>query len=125
MAHSYGGQIGFIFAQLYPECIEKLIMLDTIITFPIAVKNFKHYLSRSVDAHINIEKKLLEKKKPPSYTHEEALDRLWNGRSYAPIKLEAAKALLERAIAPTEDGKFIFTVDQRLKNAINPLRDIR
>lgn len=124
MGHSYGGQIGFLFAQLYPHYVKKLIMLDTVHIYPVSVKEFKYYLINSFDNSI----KLMEKLKtgtPPTYTYEEALSKLLNGRNGTPLTTEAATALIQRAVEPTKDGRYSFTVDQRMKNFINPVHDFR
>ncbi|XP_056648431.1 serine hydrolase-like protein isoform X2 [Diorhabda sublineata] len=124
LGHSFGAQIGYIFAQLYPEKVKKLIMLDSITVFPQTALNFATYLRDKTNFYIQIEKKITNGV-PPSYTKEEALHRLHTGRSYAPIKLEGAVALLERSINEIDDGKYIFTLDQRIKNTIVPLRNLR
>ncbi|CAG9864761.1 unnamed protein product [Phyllotreta striolata] len=124
LGHSYGGQIGFLFAQLYPECVAKLAMFDTISLFPVSTRNFKSAVRRAVEAHLELERKLAEGRRP-AYTLEEALEKTWRGRSYAPISKEAAEALVERAVEPAGDGLYRFTLDQRVKNVINPLRDVR
>lgn len=124
MGHSYGGQIGFSFAQLYPHLVKKLIMLDTVHMYPVSVKEFKDNLIDSFSSSISLMEKL-KTGKPPTYTYEEALNKLLNGREGTPLTTEAATALLQRAVEPTEDGKYTFTFDQRMKSFINPEHDFR
>lgn len=124
MGHSYGGQIGFLFAQLYPHLVKKLIMLDTLHMYPVAVNEYKHYLIDSFNNSISLIEKL-KSGKPPTYTYQEALNKLLNGREGTPLTVEAATALLQRGVEPTEDGKYTFTFDQRMKSFINPEHDFR
>ncbi|KAJ8984598.1 hypothetical protein NQ317_006060 [Molorchus minor] len=122
IGHSYGGHIGFLFAQTYPHLVEKLVMLDTVHTIPVPSKNFKYYLADKIDNNLELQKKL-KTGKQPTYTYDEALNRLLNGRQVAPLKVEAAKPLLERGVEPAENGRFKFTLDQRMKCYIDPLHD--
>lgn len=124
MGHSYGGQIGFLFAQLYPHYVKKLIMFDTVHIYPISVKEFKYYLIDSFDNSIKLMEKL-KTGKPPTYSYEEALDKLLNGRQGTPLTTEAATALIQRAVEPAADSRYSFTVDQRMKSFINPMHDFR
>nr|CAI5858000.1 unnamed protein product [Callosobruchus analis] len=126
MGHSYGGQIGFLYAQMYPEQVEKLVLLDTIISFPVAASLYVDYLKEKLEVHSEIEENLATRS-PPSYTYEEALNRIQFARNLGSINKDAAEALLNRAIQPVDglEGRFIFTRDQRLKNYINPTVDLR
>lgn len=127
MGHSYGGQIAFLFAQLYPEYVEKLILLDTISVYPVSVPQFQSYLVDHFETYLDIEKKLATNK-PPTYTYEEAFTKLESGRRWSPLATkEAVSALMNRAVKLADDGsgKYVFTNDQRLKNFFNPLKDLR
>jgi len=120
IGHSWGGQIGMIFTQLYPEYILKLILLDTFCLYPVTIHYFKQFLTERFEETIKINQKIATGK-PPSYTYDEALNRLLNARMYGKLNEEAAKALLKRALIPMEDGKFRFSNDMRLKNSISML----
>lgn len=109
IGHSLGAQIIITFAALYPENIDKIICLDGIIPEPISLEKtvvrFRKILeniSSSVPGKI-----------PPSYSYEEALDRLIRNRHF-PLRREAGEALLERSLVPSANG-FRFSSDQRLK----------
>lgn len=123
MGHSYGGQIGFLYAQLYPQCVVKLIMLETVTTLPVTTEYFPKYLEEMIENHLKIIDSLATKQ-PPLYTREEALQRVKSNRNYSEIKLESAEALLKRAIEPVGQ-LYKFTLDQRIKNYVNPLKDNR
>lgn len=127
IGHSYGGQIGFLFAQLYPEYVEKLIMLDTISLYPVRTPHFQSYLIDNFHNYLEMEKKFASQKQP-TYTYEEAFSKLETGRRWAPLATkEAVLALMNRAVKLADDGsgRYVFTNDQRLKNFINPWRDLR
>lgn len=99
-------------------------MLDTVTIWPVSSQNFAYHLSDRIDTYLKMEGRSPTKKQP-TYTYDEALRRIITGRNYESLTISAAKALLERAIVPTEDGRFRFTTDPRLKCCINPLRDFR
>ncbi|XP_018572606.1 serine hydrolase-like protein isoform X2 [Anoplophora glabripennis] len=124
MGHSYGGQLGTLFTQLYPQYVEKLILLDTITLLPVFTTHFKNYLVEKFDNYLLMEEKLSKNSNPPSYTYDEAVDKIFLGR-YSPITAEAAVALSHRALKPTNNGRYMFNLDQRIKHFINPLRDFR
>ncbi|EFA02197.1 serine hydrolase-like protein [Tribolium castaneum] len=124
LGHSYGGQIAFLFAQLYPEYVEKLIMLDTIHLFPVHAGQFRQNLRDKMDFCIELDQKIKTGTRP-TYTYAEALQKLQDQRANGYISREAAEALLQRAIERTDDGKYAFTVDQRMKQFINPIHDFR
>ncbi|KAJ8922893.1 hypothetical protein NQ315_007929 [Exocentrus adspersus] len=124
IGHSYGGQIGFLYAQLYPMHVKKLIMLETVHMYPVNVKEFKHYLIDQLESNIDISRKLGTGSKP-KYTQEEALSKLLTGRQGTSLTIEAATPLFKRAVEPVGDGKVSFTYDQRMKSFINPLHDFR
>lgn len=124
MGHSYGGQLGLTFSQMHPECVEKIILFDTITFLPVSSKYVGDYLVDKFDSYLELEEKLLTKRQP-TYTFNEALDRIRYGRNYDALNESAARALIERAIEPTNDGRYRFTLDPRLKFFINPLRDFR
>nr|XP_023017660.1 serine hydrolase-like protein 2 isoform X1 [Leptinotarsa decemlineata] len=124
LGHSYGGQIGILYAQLYPDCVEKVIMLDTVSIFPVSASYFKDYISGNLEDFVKMEEKLLGKQ-PPSYTEEEALHKLQNGRNYGPITRAAAVALFPRSVKKVGNDQYQFTLDQRIKHALNLTRDIR
>ncbi|XP_028149225.1 serine hydrolase-like protein isoform X1 [Diabrotica virgifera virgifera] len=124
LGHSYGAQLGYLYTQVYPKDVQKLIMLDTVTLFPVSVRNFKKYLCETIDNYLQQEIKMASGTRP-TYTKEEALHKLHTGRSYAPIKLEGAEALLERSIEETEDGRYRFTLDPRIKNTFTLVRDLR
>lgn len=119
MGHSYGGQLGYLFAQLHPHRVEKLIMFDAVKLLPVPVNNFQDYLVSKFKAYFEIEQKL-KSGSPPSYTYEEAMQRVIQGHS-PPLSREAAVGLLNRILIPKDNGKYELSLDQRLKNFINPL----
>ncbi|XP_057672558.1 serine hydrolase-like protein isoform X6 [Diorhabda carinulata] len=123
LGHSYGGQLGFVYAQMYPQCVEKLIMLETVTIYPVPTKIFVDYLVDRLENYFKIGDNL-KNKQPPTYTLEQALNKVQHGRNYSSIKRETAEVLLKRAIEP-EGDRFKFTLDQRMKNFVNPLRDHR
>ncbi|CAH0561223.1 unnamed protein product [Brassicogethes aeneus] len=124
MGHSYGAQLGYFYSQMYPNKVEKLIMLDAITMWPIQSGISSKYVKHIYETFLKVDEKL-KTNKPPVYTYEEALEKVATKRLYSELSLEAAKVILERNIKKIDDNKYIFTVDQRLKDYMAPLNDTR
>ncbi|XP_065172661.1 serine hydrolase-like protein [Atheta coriaria] len=124
LGHSWGAQIGLLFAIIYPEVVTKLIMLDTLFVYPITSGQFRPAMQEYHRMYYSTMEKL-QKRKAPEYTREEALDRLMNQRRYGEISQPAAEAILARNMIPTSDGKLKFATDQRLKFFVSLFTDFR
>lgn len=116
IGHSLGGQLGLYLCSLWPQRIKKLVLLDTIGPMYTETDNF---LSRNKDLLDNVLKteEQFSRKKSPSYTYKEALDRMMNNR-VSELTEEAAKSLIKRSLIRNSDGGFRFTADQRLKMGV-------
>lgn len=125
IGHSYGGQLGLLFSQIYPDNVSKLVMFDTIYLFP---KPARYLATDMRDMHSTyfstMEK--MEKNTAPTYTYEEAVGKFLNNRRYGQITREAAEPLVKRTIIPTEvENQYVLSIDQRLKFFHNPCFDFR
>lgn len=113
LGHSFGAQIGAYFSAFYPQYVAKLIMLDAIASY---------YPLDNIKRHAQVTRKLLDNevkmagRKRPSYSYEEALERIKINR-ISKLDNEAAIALLKRSVVPYENG-YSFSTDQRLKIAV-------
>lgn len=119
MGHSWGGQCGVLFTQLYPEHILKLILLDCFYLFPIEAKNFKEALRTRIDGLIKINKNTANRK--PSYvTFDEAINKMVDAR-FAGMVLykEAAKPIANRGLVDQGNGLYNFSADPRMKYFTN------
>ncbi|CAG9761608.1 unnamed protein product [Ceutorhynchus assimilis] len=121
MGHSYGGQLGLKFAQIYPSRVEKLIMFDTVHLFTMQAKYYAQEMENHIEEFVKTERKL-QQNSAPQYTYEEAVKKLCQSRP-SPLPAKAAEILLQRMLKPVNDGKFQFSHDQRLKCFINPQHD--
>lgn len=75
MGHSYGGQMGMLFARLYPHIIEKLILLDTLHFLPKSAKSFKPEMVATIEEALELDRKI-KTRSPPQYTYEEAVNKI-------------------------------------------------
>ncbi|KAF5288999.1 hypothetical protein FQA39_LY03878 [Lamprigera yunnana] len=119
LGHSYGAQLLTIFAQLYPECVNKLILLDSYYFFPHESEKFVDGLRDSVESLLK-----LRNRKDRSYSYNEAVERIARGRSFGtPLDEKSAKALAERGLLSVGNEKYQFSSDPRLRIIINPFLD--
>ncbi|KAF2895363.1 hypothetical protein ILUMI_10817 [Ignelater luminosus] len=124
MGHSWGGQTSILFTQLYPEYVIKLIVFDAFYLFPVTLNSLKHFLNDRFSHLIRINENIAANKQP-QYTYEETVEKLMEGRMYGELTKEAAEPLLKRSLISTENGKYIFSTDPRLKAFINPLFNLK
>lgn len=126
IGHSLGGQVGYLFAQLYPQYIKKFISLDAMPQFfPIEPAMLMKYLRNRMEKNIALQEKLA-KGTQPTYTYEEILDKFCKDRYRGEtLTKEAAEPLLKRCLESTGDGKYYLTTDQRPKAQIDPENDTR
>lgn len=106
LAHSYGAGVQNLFCRLYPEYVEKLIGLDTFTPF-LSASDFKEYLKSHLGGVIRINEKETTGGRP-TYTEEEATEKIRSGRWGEPLTTEAARTLLKRALEPA--GKYSDSV---------------
>ncbi|XP_066141388.1 serine hydrolase-like protein [Euwallacea fornicatus] len=123
MGHSYGAQLGVLYSQIYPEKVEKLIILDSVYFMIRQVKYFKEDLEQKYDTILKLNTKQ-KNSKPPAYTYEEAVERIMKQRPF-PLTPQGARILVERMLVPIGDNKYNFSIDQRLKVVMNPVRDAK
>lgn len=120
IGHSYGGQIGFFFSQIYPDYVLKIILLDTIYFLPYPERSYLPYLRGSFEDYIKALSNHLSPETKPSYTYEEALNKLIYSRRYGKLTRESGEPILKRCIEQLPNGKYAFTLDPRLKCIQNP-----
>lgn len=116
MAHSMGSQICFYYSSLKPENVDLFIGIDVL-------KPLVRKTSRLINDNIKqIDKMMIEDSRqnsteePPSYTHEELVQRVVKG-SQSSVSAKYAHHLLERAVSPSavHKNKFFFHRDGRMK----------
>lgn len=112
MGHSLGGQIGFLYSSFYPQQVVKLVILDALLPYHNSYEDITDGIPKLHTKLLSMEKNMASKI-PPSYSEEEALRRLTEGRPI-PLTQEAAQALFSRGVSKNGEG-YIFTADQRLK----------
>lgn len=124
LGHSYGGQLGIHFAQIYPEYIIKLILLDTIFLYPYPISQYKSNIRKQHNMYLKMLKIEASPETKPVYTYEEAVNKSLY-RRYSELNRESIEPLLKRNMEKTEDGKYKFTLDPRLNFFVNPSFNMR
>ncbi|XP_015188165.1 PREDICTED: serine hydrolase-like protein isoform X2 [Polistes dominula] len=118
MGHSFGGHIGTMFSILYPKRIEKLILLDSLMSRPTLNEDYVSSLQEACDIAI----KAVENKVPRLYTKEEVLYALKYTR-FSTLNSEAAEALFERGLTQIND-LYKYNRDFRLKKFVLPFYNV-
>jgi len=119
IGHSMGGMIASLFASIYPEYMESLVMIDCAGPESIYPENTVQYMRKLCDGILNIESKS-SNRLPPVYTYEQAVNMILTKR---PSKLtrQSADILIKRSLLKQPDGNYSFSTDQRLKVEANQI----
>lgn len=124
IGHSMGGQIGTLIAALYPEHVEKLVLLDAAGPVEMYPKEIVSRARRSLDELLKLEDRILSGvNRSPEYGRpEEALGRVQQ-RIYGALFSEpremlthdSGMTLMARYLRPGPGGKYVLANDVRLK----------
>lgn len=117
MGHSFGAQINIFFAQMYPDCVSKLIAFDAIYYLPSHPKVFIANLQEAFKRYDKLHK--LSVDTAPTYTFEEAIAKARDSR-VVPMTEEAACILIQRSLEPVENGRYKIRTAQHLKYHLRP-----
>ncbi|KAF5304537.1 hypothetical protein FQA39_LY09588 [Lamprigera yunnana] len=114
VGHSWGGQLVILFTQLYPEIVEKLILIESVYYSLISVEYFKQFTREHLDYGEALLKKV-SKGTPPAYSYKDILKLTMNNRLLGTLKSEAAEALLKRNLKQVGNDLYVLTNDLRIK----------
>lgn len=120
VGHSMGGQVATLFAAVYPECVAKLVLLDS--AGPVAVypEEIAWSARRAADEQLRLEDNMAMQRtgagrSPPVYTQPEALARVRRRFYGEPLDEEAAGSLMARHWRPgPAHGQYCPANDPRL-----------
>ncbi|XP_069765952.1 serine hydrolase-like protein [Narcine bancroftii] len=115
LGHSMGGNVGGLFCSIFPEMVDKLIVLDGYGFFPHDRNTHQEQIKKAIDGLLKLEK---EKGSPRLYTPDAALKRLLEGNES--VTKETGKILLQRGSSEVSGG-LVFTRDIKI-NLPTPAR---
>lgn len=116
LGHSYGAQLWLMFTQLFPESVSKLIMLDATYFLPV---NPKYCITEYRGVLEHCKKFISSNRNPPTYTQDEAVQRLRDAR-FSQINEQSARVIMQRSLTPGDDGKYYISTSQHLKFSPRP-----
>lgn len=119
IGHSMGGMIASLFASLYPEYIERLVMIDCAGPEAIYPQDTVQFMKQICNDLLEIECKST-KSSPPSYTYEQAVNLILTKRP-SQLTRQSADILIKRSLKKNIDGLYSFSTDQRLKVDYNQM----
>ncbi|GJQ82508.1 hypothetical protein Trydic_g14494 [Trypoxylus dichotomus] len=118
LAHSFGGALSLFFAQLYPNVISKLIIIDVVYHIPVDPAMFMGILKNAHDVYFNN----LQRKPHPlvlkSYEYKDIVARVMQNRYNGWLTYETADILAKRMVRRLDNGKYVLTLDPKLKGLI-------
>ncbi|KAI4465620.1 monoacylglycerol lipase [Holotrichia oblita] len=118
ICHSFGGRVSTLFTQLYPELVSKIAILDV---GYIPVNHPDRFFQQLIHGFEILDKTLsFEPQRTPSYTYEEAINKVIKNRMIGMLTYPAAEQLVKRMTKKVSEDKYKFTFDQRLRGIISP-----
>jgi len=97
-----GANIGLLYGSIYPQGIERLILLDLIKPIVLPLPWHTQVTAEAIEMFLRLEKKK-QKGKQKSYQMEELVSRYVNANQ-GTISNESAKILMERGSEVVENG---------------------
>ena len=114
LGHSLGGSMAVLYAEIFPEKVEKLILLDIVRVQTTIPDTMGIRLRKSTDVNVKQEEAIMAgPEKPCSY--ETALKRCILG-SFESLDVRACETLFTRGLIKVENG-YRFRRDRRLRAA--------
>ena len=109
LAHSFGGIISLMYSSLFPENVEKLILLDILMPLFEAETHTKNRLKQSIMDHSN------QGYSDSSYKTYTSVDVVANVRAkVTDLNVENSKLIVSRNLTQTENG-VVWRTDPKLK----------
>lgn len=113
--HSFGGMVGFMCSVVYPELLEKLIVLDCYVAKLVTPKEFPKWMASKYDNFMQVQKQIVSRRANVELDRDRAMEVLSSMRNHnGELTTDAAKTLLERAVENV-GNKCRFRRDLRLK----------
>ena len=120
MGHSMGAGLSAFFTSVFPERVERLVMLDLVGFAAFPAEKLSAATRKSVEASLKTFALLADPaKREPSYEYVDAVGRAFmanqmlNGEGS--ITREAVETLMTRGLRKNEDGTFSWTADLRIR----------
>lgn len=107
MGHSLGAQLGTFASILFPQRIQKLILIDGALPFVVRNKDLVPFMRGIFESSI-------EEETPKLFTKDEMMYALRCKRQNA-LNTEAAEAMFPRAVTQVEGGLYKLNRDRRMK----------
>lgn len=115
MGHSFGAHLGLLFTMVYPDRIQKLVLIDGIVARPVS--------NEEIIPKIQAENKLViegyRSNTPRRYTKGEVMYALTNLRKCC-LTSEAAEAVFERSVTKVDDDLYCYNRDYRARMPVVP-----
>ena len=130
MGHSMGGGLGTWYSAMFPEQIEKLIVIDLLSFGSMTVKKHVSAARKSVLESLRIHQRLENSSKIPTLSHDDAVARAYMAANILPnmylgrdaenadfihITQQSVETLMKRGLIEVSPGEFTWSADLRLR----------
>ncbi|XP_046390020.1 probable serine hydrolase isoform X2 [Ischnura elegans] len=118
LGHSMGGAYGFLYAAVFPDDVDKLIMLD--MARPMAISPNQLVLDAQDIIQRCLKNNHMSLETGPRFTYDELVSRLFKGYRGS-LTEESCRVLLKRGAVKMPCGKYSFSRDPRLNSTTSDL----
>lgn len=110
MGHSLGGIISFLYAAIYPDQVEFLIKIDVAGPSFKPIRTVVNGMHKRIDMFLKVE----QDSSLQSYEYDQMVEII-DERFDRSMTRESIEIWLKRGSKPASNGKFYFTMDERVK----------
>lgn len=124
LAHSLGAGIAVWYTSIFPDEVDRLILIDLINVGPLTLEKHSRHSKKSILAGVETFKKLSpvgqdEPHKVPTYTYEDAVARAYMANTLAhgtdTILPSSVETLMKRGLRKVGDDGYTWSADLRLR----------
>lgn len=119
LGHSMGGSTGLLIASLYPNSVDRLLLLDIIKPVSVPLPWQTQSIREAIDLHLDMERKSADPTYQKSFTKAQLVNRYVEAMG-GTISPEAVHILMERGSKVSGDG-FIYSHDPRMVSSISSI----
>ncbi|KZS05487.1 Protein ABHD11-like protein [Daphnia magna] len=112
LGHSMGGSTGLLLASIYPDLVDRLLLLDIIKPVTVPLQWQTQSIREAIDLHLDMERKSVDPKYQKSFTMIQLVNRYVEAMG-GTISPEAVRILMKRGSKESGNG-FTYSHDPRM-----------
>lgn len=119
LGHSMGGSTGLLLASIYPDLVDRLLLLDIIKPVTVPLQWQTQSIREAIDLHLDMERKSVDPKYQKSFTMIQLVNRYVEAMG-GTISPEAVRILMKRGSKESGNG-FTYSHDPRMVSSLSSM----